>query len=510
VEDYTNFSCVMYSTHNSQLSEPRYRLIIPLKHPIKPELYKPVSRYIVDIMQLGVDPSSHTLSQLMNYPTCEDISQYEFYYRDCPLFDAGEVSEDTLKKYSEKTNDNEPVEDTPQKYDDSYVLMKARNAKNKDKFINLYDKGDISGYPSESEADQALANLLAWWTKNIDQIERLMMDSALYRDKWNDNPDYLRERTIKRALQDVQGGYSDSFQIYVQEQPKGLTKGDWWLENENGTRTFLHNNMALYILQENNIARYPDEHGDLYIYNENNGIYEVDKTFRNLRSIIRKLDFLKREKIREVQDFILDMSPVVREENKKYIAVKNGLLKIPEMTFTDFTPDVFITKKLPTKYNPDAYDSFVADTLKKVTDGHVPTFQNICEMFGSVLYPTLLVPRMFYLYGRSADNGKSTLLFMIQKTFNDGNNMSAISPQKLAENTFAGSEIYGKMANIIDDLPDEVIEDSGMLKTIITGGYINIEAKNKDSRTVQMNTVCITASNHFPNFKEHGNQINKR
>src|SRR5699024_5372836 len=144
-------------------------------------------------MQLGVDPSSHTLSQLMNYPTCEDISQYEFYYRDCPLFDAGEVSEDTHKKYSEKTNDNEPVEDTPQKYDDSYVLMKARNAKNKDKFINLYDKGDISGYPSESEADQALANLLAWWTKNIDQIERLMMDSALYRDKWNDHPDYRSE-----------------------------------------------------------------------------------------------------------------------------------------------------------------------------------------------------------------------------------------------------------------------------------------------------------------------------
>src|SRR5699024_4797593 len=190
VEDYTNFPCVMYSTHNSKLSEPRYRLIIPLKHPMKPELYKPMSRNIVNIMQLGVDRSSHTLSQLMNYPTCEDISQYEFYYRDCPLFDAGEVSEDTLKKYSEKTNDNEPVEDTPQKYDDSYVLMKARNAKNKDKFINLYDKGDISGYPSESEADQALANLLAWWTKNIDQIERLMMDSALYRDKWNEHPDY--------------------------------------------------------------------------------------------------------------------------------------------------------------------------------------------------------------------------------------------------------------------------------------------------------------------------------
>src|SRR5699024_642519 len=128
---------------------------------------------------------------------------------------------DDLYRPNKRPTENEPVEDTPQKHDDNHILMKARNAKNKEKFISLYDKGDISGYPSESEADQALANLLAWWTKNIDQIERLMIDSALYRDKWNEHPDYLRERTIKRALQDVQGGYSDSFQIYVQEQPKG-------------------------------------------------------------------------------------------------------------------------------------------------------------------------------------------------------------------------------------------------------------------------------------------------
>src|SRR5699024_7965666 len=228
VEDYTNFSCVMYSTHNSQLSEPRYRLIIPLKHPIKPELYKPVSRYIVDIMQLGVDPSSHTLSQLMNYPTCEDISQYEFYYRDCPLFDAGEVSEDTLKKYSEKTNDNEPVEDIPQTDDDERLLMKIRNTKVKvdaRDFPVLFDKGDISNYESASHADYALAKILAKHTGNIDQIERLMRDSALYRDKWNEHKKYLREFTINEALQDVKGGYGiksspeDDFQLYVKNSP---------------------------------------------------------------------------------------------------------------------------------------------------------------------------------------------------------------------------------------------------------------------------------------------------
>ncbi len=143
--------------------------------------------------------------------------------------------------------------------------------------------------------------------------------------------------------------------------------------------------------------------------------------------------------------------------------------------------------------------------------GSRPTIENITEMFGAVLYPKLLVPKMFYLYGRSAHNGKSSTLFMIHKTFNDGcNNISAISPQKLANNTFAGSSIYGKIANIVDDLPDEPITDSGTFKTIITGGYIDIEFKNRPSQTVQMSTICITASNHYPNFRETGTQINKR
>src|SRR5699024_7151187 len=260
IENKTDFSYAMYSTNRSTADTNRYRLIIPFRWPIATEQYKPVSRYIAsdELIDITVDNASHTLSQLMNYPTCSEIEHYEFYYRDLNLLDVNSISDEKIEEFKDKPINHNPVEDMPQEHDDNHILMKARNAKNKDKFINLYDKGDISGYPSESEADQALANLLAWWTKNIDQIERLMMDSALYRDKWNEHPDYLRERTIKRALQDVQGGYSDSFQIYVQEQPKGLTKGDWWLENENGTRTFLHNYMALYILQENNIARYPD------------------------------------------------------------------------------------------------------------------------------------------------------------------------------------------------------------------------------------------------------------
>ncbi|KFL77269.1 DNA primase [Bacillus cereus ATCC 10876] len=399
------------------------------------------------------------------------------------------------------------------------------NSKNgraiRDLFCGVLINGD------HSSTDMALANHLAFWTdKDAAKMDSMFRESALIRDKW-DKPHSSDGRTygqmtIEKAIESTHSSVSDynhssdynrkndvHYLVNEQGETTGIKKGSWWSEN-NGRTSFLHHIMVEYILQENKIVRFPNEDGDIYVYNRATGIYEIDKTCRKLRSLVRDAEILKRNQVREVQEYIMDMSPVVNEESKNYIAVENGLLHLDSMEFKEFTPMVFVTKKIPTKYNSKAFDSFVERTLMKVSDGHLPTIKNIHEMFGAVLYPTLLVPKMFYLYGRSAHNGKSTVLYMIQKTFNSGENISAISPQKLAENAFAGSSIYGKLANIVDDQPDEVIRDSGTLKTIITGGYVDIEYKGKGSQTVQMNTVCITASNHYPNFREHGNQINKR
>lgn len=394
---------------------------------------------------------------------------------------------------------------------DQDILNKAFKASNGEKIQSLY-MGDWSSYGSQSEADLALCSYLAFYTQDSMQIDRLFKSSGLYRNKW-EREDY-KSATIDKALRGLNTTYqkrNNNNQLKKQSNidKKAIEKGSWWI-CEGSRATFKHEIMANYILQENNIARFPNEDGYIYIYNKKMGIYEIDKRCRQLRSIIRKLENLKSSQVREVQEYIVDMCSVFREESKDYIAVQNGLLRLNDMEFENFTPNVFVIKKIPTKYNPDAYDYFVENTLNKVSGGHKPTIRNICEMFGAVLYPNLLVPKMFYLYGRNAHNGKSTILNMIHKTFNDGNNISAISPQKLAENNFAASSIYGKLANIVDDLPEVAIKDIGTLKTIVTGGYIDIEYKGKNSRTVQMNTVCITASNHYPKFREHGNQVNKR
>lgn len=77
-------------------------------------------------------------------------------------------------------------------------------------FADLWT-GDVQAlakaYPSpgsdpydRSSADAALASHLAFWTgRDVARIERLMRQSALVRDKWDDRDDYLVDRTIRGA-----------------------------------------------------------------------------------------------------------------------------------------------------------------------------------------------------------------------------------------------------------------------------------------------------------------------
>jgi putative DNA primase/helicase len=84
---------------------------------------------------------------------------------------------------------------------DDEIIALCRKAQNAPKFVSLYDNGDTSLYNGdESRADEALACMLAFYTKDAAQLERLMNASALARrEKWRQREDY-RRRTIQKAL----------------------------------------------------------------------------------------------------------------------------------------------------------------------------------------------------------------------------------------------------------------------------------------------------------------------
>ncbi|HHB0322003.1 phage/plasmid primase, P4 family [Staphylococcus aureus] len=401
---------------------------------------------------------------------------------------------------------------------DDEVVDLMLKSKQKDKISDLL-KGNYEPYfDSPSEAVQSLLHYLAFYTnKDKQQMENIFLNYNNLTDKWDSQRGNTTwgQLELDKAINNQSEVYKKlNYEIKFDEtESKKIKKGSWWIYPDNDRNrkpAFAHTIMAAYVMQEHYIVRYPDADGEIYIYNPKNGIYEMDKTGRRLRHIIRGLEFLKDNSVKEVRNYIIDVCNVKTEINNDYVATKNGLVHYKTKVFKEFTPDVFLTSKIPTSYNPNAYNDFVDNTLRKVSCEHESTMVNIYEMFAQVLYPEILIDQIIYLLGTVADNGKSTILHMIKATFDSGGQISSVSPQRLANNNFAGSSIYGKMANIVDDLPNMEIEDTGNIKSAVTGGYLEIEQKGKDSRSVRMQTPFIIASNHYPKFKESGDQINKR
>jgi len=65
------------------------------------------------------------------------------------------------------------------------LLRRAKNSKNGAAFMTLWD-GSTKGYDSQSEADLALCNYLAYWTgKDATMMDTMFRRSGLMRDKWD-------------------------------------------------------------------------------------------------------------------------------------------------------------------------------------------------------------------------------------------------------------------------------------------------------------------------------------
>lgn len=96
---------------------------------------------------------------------------------------------------------------------DEELLALARRAKNGDLFARLF-AGDWTGYPSQSEGDQALCNMLAFYCgPDPARISRLFQQSGLYRQKWDEkhfsNGTTYGEATVEKALSGTQEFYKE-------------------------------------------------------------------------------------------------------------------------------------------------------------------------------------------------------------------------------------------------------------------------------------------------------------
>lgn len=105
---------------------------------------------------------------------------------------------------------------------DYNLLDKIRASKQGDKFRKLYDHGDITGYPSQSEADLALCNILAFWCRKdaalMDHFFR--MSGLMRKEKWDRKESGYGtsgNRTIQEAISKCTDVYTpkDNYSVTI-------------------------------------------------------------------------------------------------------------------------------------------------------------------------------------------------------------------------------------------------------------------------------------------------------
>lgn len=119
-------------------------------------------------------------------------------YKNVAIVDCQEIVKALYTELAGQQDDT-PAVNRVQTTNDEAICNRAYAAKNGPLFIQLF-KGDWRGmYPSQSEADQALLNILAFYTQNHEQLKRIFYMSALGKRDKAKRADYIKE-SIERAL----------------------------------------------------------------------------------------------------------------------------------------------------------------------------------------------------------------------------------------------------------------------------------------------------------------------
>ena len=263
---------------------------------------------------------------------------------------------------------------------------------------------------------------------------------------------------------------------------------------------FDHNGFANYIMQEHNIISID---GQLHIFNGQFYTADIVEIERRIQGAIKTL---KRNQRSEILDLLRINSPQREVANKKYICVKNGILNLYTKELIDFNSNMVFTSQINTSYNPTAYDETVDKVLNKVSCDDPVIRVQLEEVVASCIarHP---MGKCFILTG-DGSNGKSTILDCIKNMLGK-KNYSSLDFRDL-NHQFRASALYGKLANIGDDIGSGYIDDSSIFKKIATGETVTLEKKGRDSFETELHTTLIYACNEIPKVNDKTNGLLRR
>ena len=257
---------------------------------------------------------------------------------------------------------------------------------------------------------------------------------------------------------------------------------------------FLFDKFAMFLKTKHNVVKI---NGQLHIYD--GGIYVEGQSIIE-GSMIKHIPGLSKAKRSEVLSYLnilIQQNEVPCSANK--IAFRNGVLDIITGEFRDFDPSLVITNKIDWDYVPDAYSEIADKTLDKMACHNTGIRHLLEQTIGYMFYRRNELRKAFILIGDKA-NGKSTFLDMI-KTLVGDKNTSALDLAELGER-FKTAELFGKLANIGDDIGDEFIANPAVFKKLVSGDRVNVERKGQDPFDFNNYAKFLFSANTIPRIKD--------
>lgn len=428
--------------------------------------------------------------------------------------DVTEVSEQVFKTiYNKYLPDNTIKYPTTNNYQENIhnlseidVINEIYNSKQAKLFDDLMKGNYEPYYTSHSEADMALANILAFWcAKDYSQMDSIFRQSNLYRDKWDEkrkNSTY-GEQTLFKAINEVNN-------IYTPKQEKEENPLRYALSHIFDAEKKDKEYPIRSYDDTGNADRFIDRYGHLYKHSYITNkfyIYDGQKWKVDDRGAIRKLidemiESIKNEKVLHSEDVTEEEA---REAFQKYYKktrgtqskknIMNELMHRKTVTPDEFDKDdmllnvangyIDLTSRELYKHDINRMFSQIANTdysekmqpavwldfLNDIFAGDKAVIRYIQKALGYSLTGSTREQVMFILFGKGR-NGKSIFVETIAEILGDySNNMQAKSLMvKKNDNVNTDIARLSKARFVTSSEPNEGFRfDEGLIKQI-TGG----------------------------------------
>jgi len=196
-----------------------------------------------------------------------------------------------------------------------------------------------------------------------------------------------------------------------------------------------------------------------------------------------------------ITDTFIEEVEFFEQEDKKEIALENGILNIFTKKLTPFTPKKIFFNKIPLTYDPDKDCPFIKKHFRTVLQDE-NAVKLIEEIFGYLLISENKFEKAFMFVG-DGRNGKSKTVELM-KQFLGVENCVNIPLQQFELDPYSVGELLHMKANLAGDLDSSALKRTGVFKTTVGRDPLSAQRKFKNRIKFTNTAKHIFCANELP------------